>query len=136
MEIPEATEDDAKRIQELVIGLSHFYLSINDDTVPGCLLSTLTLKEFEKRIKCDRYTNLVCKSNENIIGYISVKDKSHIYHLFVALQYQKKGIAKLLWKSAMEVCKATRYTVRSSLYAVPVYQRFGFKKVCRRRTER
>ncbi len=128
MDIRDATKEDATQIKQLVIGLSHLYLANTADLVPARFLATLELKEFEKRIKEDQFTNLVCKTNEKIIGFISVKDKNHIYHLFVSQQHQRKGFAKKLWKAATALCGATRYTVRSSLYAVPVYESFGFIK--------
>ena len=40
----------------------------------------------------------------------------------------RKGIAKELWRKAIELCRSSKYTVRSSLYAVPVYENFCFVK--------
>lgn len=48
--------------------------------------------------------------------------------MFVSEKHQKKGIATLLWLESHTFCKASIYTVRSSLYAVPVYEKFGFVK--------
>lgn len=128
MNIREAITEDATQIKELVVGLSHFYLSANDETLPKWLSSTLELREFESRLKNNEFTNLVCENNKNIIGYISIKNKNHIYHLFVSQEHQRKGIAKKLWEKAKILCQSSTYTVRSSLYAVPVYEHFGFSK--------
>lgn len=128
MNIREAIMEDGTQIQELVVGLSHFYLSSNDETLPEWLSSTLELKEFESRLKNNDFTNLVCENNGNIVGYISIKNKNHIYHLFVSRHHQRKGIAKRLWGKAKSLCQSSTYTVRSSLYAVPVYECFGFSK--------
>lgn len=128
MNIREATEEDAIQIQELVVGLSHIYLSDNEQALPEWLSSTLEMQEFKNRIKNNEFTNLVCKSNNDVIGYISIKDKNHIYHLFVSQAHQRKGIAKKLWGNAIKSCCSSKYTVRSSLYAIPVYEYFGFVK--------
>ena len=128
MTIRYAKKDDAEQIKELVTGLSHFYLSENETKLPEWLSSTLELKEFENRIKSNAFTNLVYERNNRILGYISIKDKNHIYHLFVSHEHQRKGISKKLWEKAKNLCQSPTYTVRSSLYAVPVYEYFGFSK--------
>lgn len=128
MNIRNAKEDDAEQIYNLVSSLSHFYLSSTEESLPEWLLSSLELKEFKNRLKNNEFTNLLCERNGNIIGYISIKNKNHIYHLFVSQEHQRKGIAKKLWKKAKNLCLSSTYTVRSSLYAVPVYECFGFSK--------
>ena len=128
MNIREAKTKDATQIKELVVDLSHYYLSANEGTLPEWLSSTLELKQFESRLKSNNFTNLVCESNGDIIGYISIKDKNHIYHLFVSKEHQRKGIAKRLWAKAKNLCQSSTYTVRSSIYAIPVYECFGFSK--------
>ena len=87
------------------------------------------MKEFESRLKSNEYINFVYILNEHVVGYISIKNKKHIYHLFVASEHQNKGVAKALWKNVKTITNESKYTVRSSLYAIPVYESFGFKKV-------
>jgi len=128
MNIRNAKEDDADQIKELVSSLSHFYLSATEESLPEWLSSSLELKEFKSRLKNNEFTNLVCENNGHIIGYISIKNKNHVYHLFVSQEHQRKGIAKKLWDKAKNICQSPTYTVRSSLYAVPVYENFGFSK--------
>ena len=55
-----------------------------------------------------------------------MKRSSHLFHLFVSEKYQGKGLARELWGFASNVCVSNIYTLRSSLYAVPVYRKFGF----------
>jgi GNAT superfamily N-acetyltransferase len=54
----------------------------------------------------------------------------HIHHLFVAEDFQRRGIARQLWAVAKEACLAAgntgRFTVYSSRFALEVYRRFGF----------
>lgn len=104
-------------------------MTSKEEALPGWLSSTLSIKEFENRIKSNDFTNLVYEKNNSIIGYISIKNKQHIYHLFVSEEQQRKGIAKELWEKAKKLCLRKKYTVRSSLYALPVYEYFGFKKI-------
>ena len=126
MNIHIATNRDAEQIQKLVSDLSHFYLSEENTKLPDWLTTSLDLAAFEERINSNDYINLLCEINNSIVGYISVKNKSHIYHLFVSQQHQRKGIAKALWENIIKICDSSKYSVRSSLYAIPVYASFGF----------
>ncbi|MCH8529481.1 MAG: GNAT family N-acetyltransferase [Saccharospirillum sp.] len=72
--------------------------------------------------------NLVYEVDGSIVGYLAIKGGSHLYHLFVSEAHQGKGIAKQLWMAAIEGSPVKCFTLRSSLYAVPVYKRFGFEE--------
>ena len=69
------------------------------------------------------------RSNE-IIGFVGVRNNSHLYHLFVADSAQHRGVARALWQTAMDRCRAAgnsgRFTVNSSNNAVAAYESFGF----------
>ena len=125
--IRKAKIDDAKEIKLLVHSLSHFYLEDNITSLPVWFLSSLKLSEFELRLSSQNFSNYVYTESDSIIGYISVKDGSHIYHLFVSEEHQRKGISAALWKHVLEKTESKLFTVRSSVYAVPVYKSFGFK---------
>ena len=128
MNIRSAREDDAEQIKELVLSLSKFYLSNNKTELPKWLSSSLKLKKFKIRLKSNKFTNLVSEYNGKIISYISIKNKNYIYHLFVSKEHQRKGIAKALWGNILKTYSTSKYSVRSSLYAVPIYESFGFIK--------
>ncbi len=76
------------------------------------------------------YKYHVAEMDNRLVGVVAVKNNRHLYHLFVAEQYQRQGIAKKLWQSAMEVClgkgNTGEFTVNSSEYALGVYEQFGF----------
>lgn len=126
MSIRKALTSDAKQIRELVSALSHFYLEDDNATLPEWFSKTLEISEFERRLSSEAFSNFVYEENGSIAGYISIKDKQHLYHLFVDEKHQGKGIAKKLWASAISGSDVRSYTVRSSMYAVPVYKKFGF----------
>jgi GNAT superfamily N-acetyltransferase len=62
---------------------------------------------------------------------VAVRDTTHLYHLFVRQEFQGRGLSRELWQHAKEAAIAAGnrcgFTVNSSPYAVPVYERFGFK---------
>ena len=130
--IVKAVITDALPLSQLINSLSHYYLDDPKAQLPDWLSDTLTEAVFAARIADPSYINLVCKFKDEVSGadaiqgYISIKDQSHIYHLFVAEDYQGKGVAKQLWNHARAFTQSESFTVRSSLYAVPVYKQFGF----------
>jgi len=72
----------------------------------------------------------VAESHGRIVGVVGVRDNRHLYHLFVANDFQRRGIARRLWAVAREQCIAAgnpgNFTVNASNNAIPVYERLGF----------
>ena len=126
MEIRFATKYDAKNISELVTSLSHYYLGQKQKELPDWFLSTMEENEFKNRIKSDEYINLISIEQNELIGYISMNTNGHLYHLFVSEKHQGQGIARQLWNKTTQKYNLSKYTVRSSINAVPVYTAFGF----------
>ena len=126
MSIRKAEISDAAEIRTLVLSLAHFYLEDKDSPLPTWLAATLDQGAFEQRLASSGFDHFVYLNNGRIGGYIALKDKHHLYHLFVAEDQQGKGIARKLWGHLLTACPSDRYSVRSSLHAVAVYKRFGF----------
>ena len=121
--------DDALQLSELLISLAQGYLVEGSTTLPHWYAAVLTPEAFSERLADPEYTQFVYTINNQLVGYIAIKSPCHLYHLFVAESFQKQGISKRLWQHAVATLGLTSCTVRSSLYAVPVYRRFGFEKV-------
>ena len=126
MTIRQAKFEDAFEIQALVFSLSHFYLESPNSLLPQWFKEPLTVTEFQKRLSDKDYVNIVYTEKGLIVGYLSIKNGNHIFHLFVDKDYQRQGISKQLWAYAITQSSNTTYTVRSSIYAIPVYKSFGF----------
>ena len=126
MSIRVAVKNDVVKISNLVASLSHFYLKDAKDPLPLWFDKTLTKDAFLERVAGAEYSNFVYETDDEIIGYISIKGSSHLFHLFVDEKHQGKGISRKLWEFATNVCASEVYTLRSSLFAVPVYRKFGF----------
>ena len=128
MNIRKASKKDAEKISNLVTSLSNYFLTTGQKELPRWFSDTLTKSEFENRLNNNEYLNFVYETQNNIIAYISISTTGHLYHLFVSEKYQRKGISRKLWSKILTECKLSKYTVRSSLYAVPIYKKFGFQE--------
>lgn len=126
MNIRSANKTDSAKIQKLVLSLSHYYLNEQTAILPAWFLSSLSLTEFENRFSSKEFKNFVVEIDAEIVGYIAIKGNSNLYHLFVAQAFQGNGIAKQLWLHAIKFLNAPIITLRSSIYAVPVYKKWGF----------
>lgn len=126
MSIRTATTSDAAQIADLVHSLAHCYLNNPVERLPQWFADTLRLSSFTRRLTGPDYINLIFEEEQKIVGYIALKGGSHLYHLFVSEAYQGRGIARKLWEEAQQASSHPSYTLRSSIYAVPVYRRFGF----------
>ena len=124
-----ADKDDAKYLKILVSSLSYLYLSQDNLDLPQWFSTSIGIEQFEARLKSVDFTNIVAEIDNCIVGYISIQDNNHLYHLFVSQEYQGKGIARQLWIEAQKTCLSSKYTVNSSIYGIPVYEKFGFVAV-------
>ena len=77
-----------------------------------------------------RYSYILASAGPTLAGFIGVRDYRHVFHLFVAPEFQRRGLARRLWTAAMAEAlthaDTTEFTVNSSPLAAPVYARFGF----------
>ena len=126
MRIRIASPDDAETLSILVASLSHFLLEEGSKALPEWFLQMIAVEAFVSRLQSPEFYHVVCEADSRLVGYISVKQRHQIYHLFVSDQYQHKGIARRLWSHVTERYGTSRYVVRSSLYAIPMYKAFGF----------
>ena len=72
----------------------------------------------------------VAERDDTIVGFIAVRDKKHLFHMFVDKRHHRQGIARALWavarQAAIEAGNPGVFTVNSSNYALPVYKAMGF----------
>lgn len=92
-------------------GAEQFFASVSEESECGYIESA-------------RYEYLLAEENNDLAGFVAIRDKTQVFHLFVAPHFQHAGLARDLWN---RVCRpAVRYTVNASLDAIPAYERFGF----------
>jgi GNAT superfamily N-acetyltransferase len=74
----------------------------------------------------------VAEMNGELVGFVGVRESKHLYHLFVSRPLQGRGIGRKLWELAKKECEACghhgAFTVNSSDHAMPIYERWGFRR--------
>ncbi len=133
--IRRARKSDAEAISALIVGLKSCFLARPDSAEIQPFLATLEPDATAERIASAEFSYYVAENQSGLCGVIAIRDGTHVYHLFVRPDTQRQGIARALWEHARQHSGATTFTVNSSLYAVPVYERLGFKATAEPLTE-
>ena len=65
-----------------------------------------------------------------IAGFIAMRERSHLFHMFVGVKFQRRGVGRQLWEMARAHAIAAggggSFTVNASNHAVPMYEALGF----------
>lgn len=128
--IRSATVGDTPDIAVLIQGLSHYFLDSPATGQAEAFLASFTPEAIAAHVSDPSFRYLLARVGHELAGIAALRDNRHIHHLFVAPAYHRHGIASQLWKSLKE--EAIRsgniegFTVNSSLFAAPVYARWGF----------
>ena len=122
-----AHASDAVAISALIQQFTHeFTISANGSGAEQFLASVSVAAEVGY-ISDPRYHYINAFIGGVLAGFIAMRDRSHVFHLFVAPEFQRQGLATRLWQAALASAPdAAGFTVNSSPSAMPVYQRFGF----------
>jgi len=124
--VPEDSENISKLICRLV---EKFIASEFSSQGREFLLSTMTADAINQNMQSG-YRYHVAEIDGLLMGVVAVRDNAHLYHLFVAEQFHRQGIAKKLWHFAMQQCQRDgntgEFTVNSSAYALGIYKKLGF----------
>ena len=78
--------------------------------------------------------SLIALAQNKVVGMIEIRDYNHVSLLFVAQDYQRRGISKALLFRAIKICQGnesqpSEISVNSSSFAVPIYEKLGFNRV-------
>ena len=125
-----AVRDDAPAISRLIRELTKFSLADPDDPESAApFFDSITPQAIEGYLD-GNYVYHVVEHGDDLAGVVAIRDHSHLYHLFVAERFHRQGLGARLWSHARQVAMDAGneglFTVNASVYAVPVYERFGF----------
>ncbi|MGJ7918811.1 GNAT family N-acetyltransferase [Massilia sp. LXY-6] len=76
------------------------------------------------------YVYHVAEVDGTLAGFIAVRERSHVYSLYVDSRFHRRGIARRLWETASRAAFGPghpgAFTVNASNHAVPFYASLGF----------
>lgn len=131
MNIRLALRADAPRLAELVRGFEA--MLVEDSTAAAPFWESMSQRAHEENIASERFSYYVAESEGALVGFIAMRDCTHLFNLFVDRSSQGRGIGRTLWQHAAARIPAharqEHVTVNASLNAVPVYRALGFKPV-------
>ena len=137
MKISLAKPSNAQLLSELIlrVTLPFRFIDFTDDGWERSITLNSTT-EVASRINNQDNFSLCAFADDSLVGTIAVNRYQVITQLFVDSNYRGQGVARGLWLEARRICRLAGfdhyYYVKSSTYAVPVYQRFGFS-ICGKR---
>ena len=131
MQIRPASKNDADSISALILDVKHFFtLNKNGDGAEE-FLKSITPSGIAGFIEADNFSYFVAHIGDELAGVVAIRDNKHLFHLFVVPKFQRQKIAEQLWQfakaDAAQSGNKSGFTVNSTPYAVPVYERFGFQ---------
>lgn len=130
MQIRPIKDEDAPAVARLLNALARKFI-VHESTPEGA--ATFLRENNEEAIR--RYIEAgqvyhVAESDAEIAGFISIREQSHLFHLFVGAKWQGQGVARKLWEtarqSAIDAGGSGDFTVNASNFAVPIYEKLGF----------
>ena len=82
---------------------------------------------------------IIAVRGDVLIGMIEMRENNHVSLLFVAEDFQRQGVSRVLLEEATMHARSLgaeleRITVNSSRYGVPVYEALGFRQTGPERT--
>ncbi|MFN7905056.1 MAG: GNAT family N-acetyltransferase [Pseudobdellovibrionaceae bacterium] len=130
MHVRNVLDSDLNAITALILLCSEKYIlpDFSDEGVAAYRASH-SLEKMKERIQMYDYQVLVNESDQ-IFGVVGMQPVSHLFHLHVDPKAHGQGLGRQLWehakKSVLSKSQTEFFTVNSSIYAVPFYQKLGF----------
>lgn len=127
-----ANADDAEKISALICDLSsRFIIHEFSPDAQARFLADHSPEAMRQRLTSNfRYH--VAENGGELIGVAGVRDNTHLFHLFVAEAFQRKGIGTRLWDVVRLECLRGEhpgvFTVNAAKNAVAMYERLGFRQ--------
>jgi len=130
MKVERAAIADAPRISALIRELSKPFLVSPSGEGAEPFFAAISESAIQSYVSASNFEYFVAESQGLLAGVVALRDNSHLFHLFVAEPFQGQGLGGELWQMikarAIQSGNPGKFTVNSSLNALPVYEKFGF----------
>lgn len=122
-----AAPEDAEAISALVIDLLPYL--VDDPASPEItdFVTALAPAATRERLASPRFRYYLAERGGALLGLAALRDGTHLYHLFVCADAHRQGVGRALWAHVLAIVDVPAVTVNASLFAVPAYERMGFR---------
>jgi ribosomal protein S18 acetylase RimI-like enzyme len=123
-----ATPADVEAISRLVSDLSRRFITPQYTSQGAQTLLSHQTPEAIIRCLDEGMHYLVAETGHTLVAAGGlIRERRHLYHLFVAADRQGQGIGRRLWKALLAGLEPGPVTVNSSRVAIGFYERLGFR---------
>lgn len=130
MNIRSALPQDAAAISALALSVAHFFTLDPNGQGAEDFLQTLGTEAIASRLQTALFKTWVGLAQGNdLAGVIVTRDSTHLFHLFVAEPFQRRGYARQLWQHVLAqniLDTGSDITVNATPFAQGFYERIGF----------
>lgn len=126
-----AVPTDAESISQLICSVAGGCTINPSGEGAELFFSSISAQAIGSYIANPNFLYLLGLFDDKLAGVVAVRDRQHVFHLFVAPTFQNRCIGTALALRAIELSLAASpsetFTVNSSLPAVAFYARLGFQ---------
>ena len=133
IQLREALPEDAPAMAALAQSLLSQLLADPADPATADFRASLNEAAVADRLADPDYRHWLALADGQLVGQLSLRGFSHLYHLFIATDWQRRGVGRQLWLRALDSTLVQAvpavFTVNAAPAAVPAYERWGFRAV-------
>jgi ribosomal protein S18 acetylase RimI-like enzyme len=130
MRIRSLTPDDIPAAARLLRAAAEEFILHESSPEDGAAFLAAQGEERMRGFLAEGYVYHVAEVGGELAGFIAVRQRSHVYSLYVDKRFHRQGIARGLWDTAREAALGLdhpgAFTVNASNHAVPFYESLGF----------
>jgi len=131
LQIRPATAMDAERISLLIRSLAHFFTLHPKGVGAEAFMASIGPLAIRETIESSDFEYFVGETSGQLAGVVGMRNRSHLFHLFIDEAFQGKGFGRLLWEHVRkQVAKAAdfdHFTVNATPHAFSFYKKLGFR---------
>jgi len=121
-----ADRSDRRLLLELAKSVDEKHIYPTLSRVGQTTLSHHRADDIDQLFEHERYHTLMAITGNQLAGYIAWRDGNYIAQLYIANDYQRRGIGTHLLDAMKQQASHFPLQLRSSLNAVEFYTRYGF----------
>jgi GNAT superfamily N-acetyltransferase len=130
MQIRPLVPDDIPAVAALLRRAAEHFILHESTPADGAVFLAEQGEEGVRAFDAKGYVYHLAEVDGILAGFIAVRDRSHVYSLYVDQAFHRRGIARRLWETALGAALGPdhpgAFTVNSSNHAVPFYAALGF----------